>query len=102
MNRLELAILIIGWVANIVIVVTNFPQAIKTIRTRSVKDLSLPTYITLTIGLTLWVVYGGLMLQWSIVIGNIISLGFVIPILIIKIIDVKKQSEIPCIVPMQN
>jgi len=102
LNNLEISILIIGWLANIVIVITNFPQTIKTIRTRSVKDLSLPTYMSLAFGLMLFVIYGVLLSQWALIIGNLISLLTVIPILVIKIKDVTKKDEIPCIVPMQN
>ena len=36
----------------------NFPQIYKIFKTKSARDLSLSTYITLTIGTIIWVLYG--------------------------------------------
>lgn len=34
------------------------PQVIKMLRTKSVKDISLPTFIQFTVGMSLWALYG--------------------------------------------
>ena len=34
------------------------PQIIKMLRTKSVKDISLPTFVQFTVGMSLWALYG--------------------------------------------
>lgn len=34
------------------------PQVIKMLRTKSVKDISLPTFVQFTVGMSLWALYG--------------------------------------------
>ncbi len=36
----------------------NFPQIYKIFKTKSAKDLSITTYLLLTVGSTVWVLYG--------------------------------------------
>lgn len=54
MNVIE----ILGAVAGFLTVITYAPQAIKTIRTRKTRDLSLATYLILTFGAVCWTIYG--------------------------------------------
>ena len=48
---------VIGTIAAILTTAASLPQAIKIIRTRSVKDISALTYTLLFIGLALWTAY---------------------------------------------
>ena len=61
------------------------PQAIKVIRTKQTKDLSLPMYIILNIGLALWLTYGLLITDWPIILANTVTLIFALTILVLKI-----------------
>jgi MtN3 and saliva related transmembrane protein len=61
------------------------PQAIKLWKTKSAKDLSLWTYITLTTGDFLWVIYGILLKQPPIYVANIICFVLAAAILFLKI-----------------
>lgn len=61
------------------------PQAIKTIRTKHTKDLSLGMYSVITIGIFLWLVYGILIKDLPIIAANIVSFVFSGTILVYKL-----------------
>ena len=61
------------------------PQAIKVIKTKQTKDLSLVMYFIFTIGVFLWLVYGILVKDTPLIIANIITFIFATTILIMKI-----------------
>ena len=56
MNALDL----LGLVATCVTTSSFVPQVWRTWKTRDVSGISLPTYVIITIGLALWLVYGWL------------------------------------------
>ncbi len=78
-------ITIIGLVAAACTTISFAPQAIKIIKTRQTKDLSLAMYLILTMGIFLWLVYGILIKNLPIIIANTITLLFSSTILILKI-----------------
>ena len=57
------------------------PQVIRTFRTRSGSDLSLATFIILTAGLVLWVIYGALVENVPILFANSVTLLLSVAIL---------------------
>lgn len=61
------------------------PQAIKTIKTKHTKDLSLGMYWLINIGIIGWLVYGIMIKDLPIVMANGISILFTAPILFLKI-----------------
>jgi len=71
--------------AAILTTVAYIPQALKTIRTRHTRDLSLAMYSVLNVGLVAWLVYGIFLVQWPIIFANIVTLLFTLPILYFKI-----------------
>ena len=79
------AFTIIGLVAAICTTISFVPQAIRTIKTKHTKDLSLATYLIFTIGIFLWLVYGILVQDLPLIIANIITFLFALTILILKI-----------------
>lgn len=76
---------IMGLVAATCTTISFVPQAIRTIKTKHTKDLSLAMYSILTIGIFLWLVYGILIKDLPLIIANTISLLFTSTILILKI-----------------
>lgn len=65
---------IIGTMAALLTTFGFVPQVIKMLRTKSVKDISLPTFIQLSLGVSLWALYG-LHLRDVIIVGaNAITL----------------------------
>ncbi len=75
----------IGLCAGAFTTFSNLPQLIKAVRTKSIKDLSLITYIVNTFGLALWITYGVMKQSPSMIGANTITLCFVAIILAIKL-----------------
>jgi len=61
------------------------PQAVKTIKTKDTKALSLPMYILFTFWVFLWLVYWILVNSYPVIIANAITLILAWTILIYKI-----------------
>ncbi len=76
---------IIGYIAAILTTSSFIPQAIKTIKTRHTKDLSLTMYLALNIGIVLWLIYGYHLRDLPIMLANGITFIFTLIILILKI-----------------
>ena len=74
-------ITILGLIAATCTTVSFLPQAIKTIKTKHTKDLSLGMYFVLTTGVFLWLIYGILLKQLPIILANGISFIFTVTIL---------------------
>ena len=49
---------IIGTAAALLTTFGFVPQVIKMLRTKSVRDISLPTFIQFSVGMSLWALYG--------------------------------------------
>jgi len=81
----------INWITMIGLVAATFttiafvPQAIKTIRTRNTRDLSLAMYIILSTGVIMWLIYGIFINDLPVILANAITSVFIISILILKI-----------------
>jgi len=66
----------IGLAAATCTTISFLPQAVKVIRTRDTKSLSLPMYIILTIGVLLWLIYGLLVNDIPVIVANTITSVF--------------------------
>jgi MtN3 and saliva related transmembrane protein len=75
----------IGFVAAVLTTLCWLPQAVKTIRTRDTRSLSLVTQSALTLGVVLWLVYGLVIWNWPLILSNIVTLGLVATILAMKL-----------------
>ena len=76
---------ILGFVAAILTTLCWLPQAVKTIRTKETRSLSLVTQGALTLGVVLWLSYGLLIGNAPIIFSNAISLVLVATILALKL-----------------
>ncbi|HLC90770.1 MAG TPA: SemiSWEET transporter [Candidatus Nanoarchaeia archaeon] len=76
---------IIGLLAAAGTTFSFLPQAIKTIRSKQTKDLSLGMYAILAIGILLWLIYGLLLQNLPIILANGVTIVFVLVILVLKI-----------------
>jgi MtN3 and saliva related transmembrane protein len=65
---------VIGIVAGIFTSYSLVPQLVKMVKEKKVEDLSLGMFLTLLIGIILWVVYGVLRDDWPIIITNSFSI----------------------------
>jgi len=82
---------IVGYIAGTFMTVTMIPQIIKSIKTKSVKDISSLMLILLLMGSFLWMVYGILISSLPIIIMDILALVINFTQLSIKINYDKKK-----------
>ncbi|WP_321407883.1 SemiSWEET transporter [Tolumonas auensis] len=76
---------LLGMTAGCLTTGSFIPQAIKIMRTRDVSGISLLMYIALAVGLMLWLLYGIINGQISIIAANGVTLALVLIILFMKI-----------------
>ena len=69
------------------------PQAWKVYKTKHVTQLSLRMLILMFSGILLWLTYGGIIQDLSILWANIVAFFFVSYMLIIKIKDVRERGH---------
>ena len=56
------------------------PQAIKIIRDRETRALSLPTNLAFTLGMLLWLLYGMALRDWPLIWSSAITVAFMLVI----------------------
>jgi len=61
------------------------PQALRTIRTRDTRAISLWMYVTFTAGIALWFVYGVRINAWPMILANAITFLLAATILALKL-----------------
>ncbi|WP_320018397.1 SemiSWEET transporter [Labilibaculum manganireducens] len=76
---------ILGFAAAFCTTVSFIPQALRVIKTKQTKDLSLVMYSMFNIGILMWLIYGVLIDAWPVIIANVITLGLTLIILVLKI-----------------
>jgi len=64
---------IVGYTASICMVMGYLPQAIATIRTRNTDGIAMPTFCMLGLGSIFFVVQGIMLVNWPLVITNVIT-----------------------------
>ena len=64
---------IIGVAAGILTTIAYLPQVRKTLKTKSVKELSLTMYLVMFTGVMLWLTYGILIHSFSMILANIVT-----------------------------
>lgn len=81
MNWIEL----IGTLAAVCTTFSFLPQAIKVIKTKHTKDLSLLMYSIFEVGVILWMMYGFLIQAWPVAFANVVTLILSTIILVYKL-----------------
>lgn len=76
---------VIGIIAASLTTLSFLPQAIKTLKTKDTRGISLTMYLIFTIGVFFWLIYGILLQNLIIIIANSITLILSSMILSIKI-----------------
>lgn len=74
-----------GYIAGVCTTSAFLPQAIKIVKTKHTKDISLIMYSVLTTGIVLWCVYAWINRDWPLALANGVTLFLVVWILILKI-----------------
>jgi MtN3 and saliva related transmembrane protein len=81
---------LVGYLAGFLTAVAQFPQAYKVIKTGDTQSISLGMYLTMTIGVFCWCMYGVLLHNSPMIVANGICL---IPALYILIITLRNQKR---------
>ncbi len=76
---------ILGFAAGICTTGAFLPQAYKIFKTKKTHDLSLLMYSIISFGISLWLVYGIILIAWPVIVSNAITFVLAIYILIMKI-----------------
>jgi len=76
---------LIGYAAATLTTVSFVPQAIKTLRTRDTRAISLGMYLSFTAGIALWFCYGVLLESWPMIVANLITFVLAGSILVLKL-----------------
>jgi MtN3 and saliva related transmembrane protein len=61
------------------------PQALKVVREKETRALSLPATVAFTLGVALWLVYGLAIDDWPLIGSNAATLALMAPILAMKL-----------------
>jgi MtN3 and saliva related transmembrane protein len=61
------------------------PQALKVIRDKETRALSLPATVAFSLGVILWLVYGLAIGDWPLIGSNAVTLALMAPILAMKL-----------------
>ena len=75
----------IGYVAATLTTLAFVPQAVKTIRSRDTRGISLGMYAVFTVGIVCWFGYGIALGSWPMIISNAITFVLAMIILVLKL-----------------
>ncbi|WP_242104421.1 SemiSWEET transporter [Lysobacter sp. M2-1] len=75
----------LGYVAATLTTIAFVPQALKTIRTRDTRGISLGMYVVFTIGVVFWFGYGLVLGSWPMIVSNAITFVLASVILAMKL-----------------
>ena len=75
----------IGTLGAILTTVCWLPQAIKIIRDRDTRALSLPTNLAFTVGIFLWLVYGAALVDWPLIVSSAVTFALMAVIVALKL-----------------
>ncbi len=81
MNGVEL----LGVVAGVLTTIAFVPQALKTWRTGSARDFSLPMLLLFCTGVVMWLGYGLLIASPGLIVANGVTLPLAASILLVKL-----------------
>ena len=76
---------LVGFTAGICTTAAFAPQVVKTLRTRSTRDISLGMYVLLAIGSILWLIHGLQVGSSPVVAANAVTLALVGVMLVMKL-----------------
>jgi MtN3 and saliva related transmembrane protein len=74
-----------GYVAATLTTLAFLPQAVKTIRSRDTRSISLGMYLVFTVGIVFWFGYGIALDSWPMIVANAITFVLAATILALKI-----------------
>jgi len=83
----------VGFLASLLSVLNQFPQAIKVFRSKDTHSISLIMYCIVVVCITLWLVYGILLEDGPLIWANALSLIPIVYIFIMKVTNTIKGKD---------
>lgn len=80
---------IVGIMAAALTMFSFIPQILKIIKTKSASDVSILTFVQLSIGVTLWIIYGIHLKNIIIIIANTVTLSTLVIALLLCFVYTK-------------
>ena len=77
--------LYVGYAAAILGTICWIPQALQVWRTRDTRSLSLVAQVLFLVTVTLWLIYGLMIVDWPLILANIVSVTAMIAIVMAKL-----------------
>ena len=74
-----------GYVAATLTTLAFIPQAVKTLKTKDTRSISLGMYIVFTVGVGFWLMYGIYLHSLPMIVSNVITLALAAAILAMKL-----------------
>lgn len=74
-----------GYVGATLTTLAFLPQAVKTIRSKDTRGISLGMYVVFTVGVAFWLGYGIVLHSWPMIVSNIITFALSATILGMKL-----------------
>ena len=84
---------VVGFLASLLSVLNQFPQAIKVFRTKDTHSISLTMYCIVVVCITLWLVYGIMLKDGPLIWANGLSLFPITYIFIMKLTNTLKGID---------
>jgi MtN3 and saliva related transmembrane protein len=76
---------IIGMTGAVLTTVRWLPQAMRIIRSRETRAISLAGTLTFTIGIAFWLIYGLALMDWPLIMSNVVTLALMSVIVALKL-----------------
>ncbi|MDO9153439.1 MAG: SemiSWEET family transporter [Paludibacter sp.] len=87
------AVEIVGYSASLLSVLNQFPQAIKVFQTKDTHSISLVMYCIVVVCITLWLVYGIILMNPPLIWANALSLIPIVYIFMKKLTNTLKGKD---------
>lgn len=84
---------ILGYISATLTTIAFLPQIIKTVKTKSAKDVSMGMFVLFTTGVFLWVIYGILTNTMPVLIANAVIFCLALTQIILKIKYDKQEKN---------
>jgi MtN3 and saliva related transmembrane protein len=75
----------IGYLAAALTTLSFVPQALQIIRSKDTRGISMPMYLSFTVGVACWIGYGIVLGSWPMIAANLVTLALAATILALKL-----------------
>ena len=83
---LDFFIINLGYLAGFLTTIAFVPQVLKVWLSKSTSDISLVMFVVFTVGVFLWLIYGLIINDYSLVITNLVTFSLSLSILVAKVL----------------